>query len=34
MLAGYDEVQQKLGEAVAPDNAAMTMVELLNETRS
>ena len=34
MLAGYDEVQQKLGEAVAPDNAAMKMVQLLKETHS
>ena len=31
MLAGYDDVQQKLGEAVAPDNAAMKMVELLKK---
>ena len=31
MLAGYDDVQQKLGEAVAPDNAAMKMVQLLKK---
>lgn len=31
MLTGYDDVQQKLGEAVAPDNAAMKMVELLKK---
>lgn len=31
MLAGYDEVHRKLGDAVAPDNAAATMVSLLGQ---
>ena len=31
MLSAYNEVHQKLGEAVAPDNAAALMVDLLGK---
>ena len=33
MLEGYSEVKRRLGTAVAPDNAARRMVELLRETK-
>ena len=33
MLEGYSEVKRRLGTAVAPDNAARLMVELLRETK-